>query len=232
VERLHAFGFHTVGQLADADLRTLQRVVGEALGTQLHHLARGADPRRVTPSEPARSVSAEETFDADVDDPAVLRREVLRLADKVGRRLRRTGVSGRTVTLKVRFSSFETVTRSSTLAAPTDRTHDVARVATQLLEGLRLERARVRLVGVGVANLGDGDAARQLSLDTDAVPEAPWRDQRWEDVDHVVDRVSDRFGGLGVSYASLLDDDPDDQDVAAPVREDRAPVREDHDPGT
>jgi DNA polymerase IV len=220
VERLTSYGFRTIGQLADADLRTLQRVVGEAQGTQLHRLARGEDPRRVTTHDPARSISAEETFEEDLDDPVALRRHVLRLAEKVGRRLRKAGLAGRTVTLKVRFASFETVTRSSTLANATDRTHDLVVVTGQLLDGLRLERARVRLLGVGVSNLGDGDAARQLSLDAPEAPvELPWTDRRWEDVERVADTVAERFRGIGVSYAALLDDD---EHVGSPTREDRA----------
>jgi DNA polymerase IV len=221
VERLTTYGLRTVGQLADTDLLTLQRVVGDALGSQLHALARGDDPRRVTPSEPARSVSAEETFDEDVDDPEVLRRVVLRLAEKVGRRLRRAEVAGRTVTLKVRFASFETVSRSHTLPTATDRTHDLVVLATELLDGLRLERVRVRLLGVGVSNLGDGDGARQLSLDSQAIPSAALSDPRWEDVERVADTVAERFGGTGLSYASLLEEEADRRGDEAPTREDR-----------
>ncbi len=226
VERLHAFGFERIGQLADADLRTLQRVVGEALGSQLHQLARGEDPRRVTPHEPARSISAERTFDDDVDDPVELERIVLKLAEIVGRRLRRSRVSGRTITLKVRFASFETITRSATLPAPTDRTHDLVVIATDLLAALRLERARVRLLGVGVSNLGDGDAARQLTLDApmagdvEVVGADRLADERWERVERVADAVADRFAGVDVSYAALLDA-RDDADELAPRREDR-----------
>jgi DNA polymerase IV len=227
VERLTSYGFRTVGQLADADLRTLQRVVGEAQGTQLHRLARGEDPRRVTTHDPAKSISAEETFEEDLDDPDVLRRHVLRLAEKVGRRLRRAEVAGRTVTLKVRFASFETVTRSMTLPSATDRTHDLVVVAGELLDGLRLERARVRLLGVGVSNLGDGDTARQLSLDAPQTPvELPWSDRRWEDVERVADTVSERFQGIGVSYAALLDDD---EHLGSPTREDRPMADDPHD---
>ena len=226
VERLHAFGFHQVGQLADADLRTLQRVVGDALGTQLHQLARGEDPRRVTPEEPARSISAERTFDEDIDDPAELERIVLKLAEIVGRRLRRADTAGRTVTLKVRFASFETVTRSATLPMPTDRTHDLVVIATDLLAALKLERARVRLLGVGVSNLGDGDGARQLTLDadpsstTEVVASDRLADARWERVERVADQVADRFAGIDVSYAALLDARDDDAEVA-PRHEDR-----------
>jgi DNA polymerase IV len=226
VERLESFGYHTVGQLADADLPTLRRVIGQAMGNHLHALARGVDPRRVTPGEAARSVSAERTFTDDLDDPDELRTQVLRLAEKVGRRLRQSGTAGRTVTLKVRFASFETVTRSSTLMAPTDRTRDIVTLAVGLLDGLRLERARVRLLGVGVSNLGEGDAARQLTLggDEDVAQEtvlAPTLgDPRWERLDRVADSVADRFGTANVSYASLLDEIEDPDDVA-PSHEDR-----------
>jgi DNA polymerase IV len=210
VERLEEYGFRTVGQVADADLRTLTRLVGDALGTQLHRLANGVDTRRVQPYEGAKSVSAEATFEEDVDDPEALQRHLLRLSEKVARRLRGSNLSGRTVTLKVRFSSFETISRSTTLDLPTDRTRDVADLARDLLDGLRLERARVRLLGVGVSNLAEGEAARQLTLDTDA---------RWEDVDSVADRVAERFPDARVSYAVLLDDG--DEDPLAPTSDDR-----------
>ena len=220
VERLTGYGFRTIGSIADADLRTLQRVVGDALGAQLHALARGVDPRPVTPHEPARSVSAETTFDEDVDDPEVLRRIVLRLAEKVGRRLRRAQVAGRTVTLKVRFESFETVTRSTTLPHPTDRTRDLVGVATQMLEALRLERVRVRLLGVGVSNLGDGGAARQLTMEPQLLDESgPWGDERWEQLERVADTVAERFSGIGVSYAALFDDE---SGPGAPTHDDAA----------
>jgi DNA polymerase IV len=216
VERLTTYGFRTVGQLADTDRRTLQRVVGEATGAHLHALARGEDPRPVSTHEPARSISAERTFDADVDDPEELHRHLLRLTEKVGRRLREADVAGRTVTIKVRFASFETVTRSVTLPEATDRTHDVLVAARGLLDGLRLERVRVRLLGVGVSNLGDGDTSRQLTLEApvEEAGEVPWSDRRWEDVDRVADAVADRFGDVGVSFAALLDDTHEDRPYA------------------
>jgi DNA polymerase IV len=235
VERLESFGLHTVGAIADTDLRTLQRLVGDAAGTKLHQLARGEDPRRVTTTEPAKSISAESTFDVDVDDPVILRRHVLRLSEKVGRRLRAGGHAGRTITLRVRFASFETITRSSTLPAPTDRTHDIATVATDLLDRLRLERVRVRLLGVGVSNLGDGAGAQQLTLDAglgdggqdgEVADDTAWRgnstvgDPRWRELDQVADHVAERFEGLRVSYAALLDDD-DDPAEPAPTADDR-----------
>ena len=233
VERLESFGLATIGAVADTDLRTLQRLVGDVAGTRLHELARGQDPRRVSTTEPAKSISAESTFDEDIDDPELLHRHVLRLSEKVGRRLRASGHAGRTITLRVRFASFETITRSATLPAPTDRTHDITTVATALLDALRLERVRIRLLGVGVSNLGEGAVAQQLTLDA-ATEDDPlhlddeaalWGrstlgDPRWRDLDEVADDVAERFAGLRVSYAALLDDDEDPAEVA-PTADDR-----------
>ena len=205
VERLEAYGFRTIGQVADSDARTLARVVGERLGAGLHRLARGVDERTVVPHEPAKSVSAEQTFAEDLDDPADCHRVLLRLSEKVGRRLRHGQLSGRTVTIKVRFATFDTVTRSVTVPMATDRTHDIATLASELYDGLRLERVRVRLLGVGVSNLGPSGAARQLALDAD---------RRWEDVERVADAVAERFDGVNVSYAALLDEDRPDAPTA------------------
>lgn len=198
VERLERYGLTTVGDVADADRRTLERLVGEALGRRLHRLARGIDERDVTPHEPAKSLSAEVTFDEDVDDPGRLRRVLLRLSEHVAARLRGAGLAGRTITLKVRFANFDTITRSTTLEQPTDGTREIGVHARELFDSLRLERARVRLVGVGVSGLADADAARQLTLDLD---------RRWEEVDRVADAVRERFDDVRLSYAALLDEE-------------------------
>src|SRR5690606_4421831 len=113
---LHRLGLVTVGDVAHTPLRTLQRAVGDHLGRQLHHLAWGTDRRdlspRAGPRDPERSMGADETFARDTDDRDVIVRELLRLSDRVGRRMRAAGVAGRTVTLKLRFADFTTLTRS------------------------------------------------------------------------------------------------------------------------
>lgn len=233
VERLATHGYRTVGQLADTDLRTLQRVVGDATGMHLHDLARGHDPRSVTPHEPARSISAEQTFEQDLTEPDDMHRHLLRLVEKVARRVRQADVTGRTVTLKVRYASFDTVTRSVTLPEPTDRTHDVLVAAKRLLDGLPLDQVRVRLLGVGVSNLGQEDSSRQLTLDApvDGGADAPWSDRRWEHVDRIADEVAERFSDVSVSFAALLEERGDDvrwatkheiDEVARPRDEDDA----------
>ncbi|HKJ56257.1 MAG TPA: DNA polymerase IV [Nitriliruptoraceae bacterium] len=198
VERLDDFGLHTVADIADSDVGLLMRLLGKDRGRQLHQLAHGRDLRQVVAHEGAKSVSAETTFEVDVDDPEELQRVILRLATKVAARLRRAELSGRTVTLKVRFANFKTITRSQTVDIPTNATREIVAIAVDLLDRLRLERVRVRLVGVGVGNLADGDAAHQLVLDLD---------ERWKHVDAVSDAVRDRFDGSDVTFASLLDDD-------------------------
>lgn len=198
VERLDDFGLHTVADIADSDVGLLMRLLGKDRGRQLHQLAHGRDLRQVVAHEGAKSVSAETTFEVDVDDPEELQRVILRLATKVAARLRRAELSGRTVTLKVRFANFKTITRSQTVDIPTNATREIVAIAVDLLDRLRLERVRVRLVGVGVGNLADGDAAHQLVLDLD---------ERWKHVDAVSDAVRERFDGSDVIFASLLDDD-------------------------
>ncbi|MDP8969829.1 MAG: DNA polymerase IV, partial [Actinomycetota bacterium] len=162
--RLERLGVRTVTDVTVTPEATLARIVGPAVAAQLRRLARGEDARPVVVHQPAKGMSAEETFDRDVDDPRVLRVELLRLAEKVARRMRRGHLSGRTVTLKLRYANFTTVTRSRTLPVATDQATGLHREAVALLDALRLERVRVRLVGLGVTNLAAADASRQLRL--------------------------------------------------------------------
>jgi DNA polymerase-4 len=197
-ERLDRFGIRTVGALQQLPQDTLRRLVGEAAAPQLAMLARGEDRRTVTPHQVTKGMSAEETFDADVDDPDVLKRELLRLSERVARRLRKHGSAGRTVTLKLRYANFQTITRSSTLPHPIDDATRMYAEACDLLDGLRLQRVRVRLVGLGMTNLVPGDAARQLSLT---------EDDRWQQIERAADVARDRFGDGALTRGSLLQDD-------------------------
>ncbi len=212
-ERLDRFGVRTVGQLQQLPQDTLRRLVGEATAPSLAALARGEDQRPVQPHQVTKGMSAEETFDADVDDPVVLRRELLRLSERVSRRLRKHGSAGRTITLKLRYASFQTVTRSRTLPQPVDDSTALYTESLALLDGLRLQRVRVRLIGLGVTNLVPADAARQLSLT---------EDDRWQQIERAADRARDRFGEDVLTRGSLLHDD----DTTPP----RSPA-DDPDPG-
>ena len=201
-EQLHRFGLVTVGDVAHTPVATVQRALGTGLGAQLHRLAWGEDSRVVTASrgpeeEPDKSIGAEETFSRDTDDPDVLLRELLRLSAKVAARGRAAGVVARTVTLKVRFADFTTITRSRTASEATDVTREVYETAALLLSGLGLQRARVRLVGVRLEGLAArGSICRQLVLGSP--------DQGWPEADQAVDRAVWRFGPAAVQPASLL----------------------------
>jgi DNA polymerase IV len=195
--QLAGLGVRTVGDLAALPLPALARALGDGVAGHLHALANGEDPRSVVPDEPDRSIGAEETFEADVDDHAVIHRELLRLAEKTAARLRATGQAGRTVSLKVRFADFSTITRARTLPAPTDAGHEVYATARALYDGLELDRPRVRLVGVRVEGIGAaGEASRQLELGG--------RDRGWPDADRAVDRAVGRFGSGAVRPGTLV----------------------------
>jgi DNA polymerase-4 len=197
-QTLTRLGLRTVGQLARIPVATLQRELGNAMGAHLHELAWGRDPREVVPHTPDKSIGAEETFDTDVDDPEVIRRELLRLAEKVGARLRASGNAGRTVSVKLRMASFKTITRARTLREPTDLARVIYVTACELYEGAGLERVRLRLVGVRVENLCPaGEAPRQLAFDE---PERGWRE-----AERAMDQVVNRFGHGAVRPAALVE---------------------------
>lgn len=201
-EQLTRLGLRTVGDLARTPEATLRRALGPALGAHLAALAWGRDERPVVPREPDKSIGAEETFGTDVDDPRVIRRELLRLSEKVAARVRAGGYRGRTVSIKVRFADFTTITRSRTLREPTDVAQQVYAVAGQLYDALGLQRARLRLVGVRLEGLVDADeVAEQLLLD------AP--DRGWREAEQAVDRAAQRFGSGAVRPAALVARDPD-----------------------
>jgi len=199
--RLHRVGLLTVGDVARTPRPTLQLLVGRALGAQLHQLAWGADRTTLTPRrsdhDPDRSMGADETFGRDVADRDVISRELLRLSAKVTARMRRSGVVGRTVALRVRYADFTTLTRSRTLADPTDVGAVVHAEALRLFDALGRRRLRIRLVGVRVEGLLPREgAARQLVIGE--------RERGWPEADRAVDRVHQRFGRGAVRPAALF----------------------------
>lgn len=161
-ERLRRAGVETIGALAalsDTDLRAL---IPGSLGPLLRDRARGIDPRDLELEVEPVSVSSEDTFERDVSDRTVLHEEVKRLATHVSERLRNAGLSGRTVTTKLRYADFSIRTRSTTLPAAVDEAEVIGEVACSLLDrGLRDRPGALRLVGVGVSGLSP---FRQLTL--------------------------------------------------------------------
>jgi DNA polymerase-4 len=194
-ERLHSVGVKTVADLAAKPLTDLVALVGKAHGAGLYALARAEDDRAVVADREAKSVSAEETFERDLTDLAALGREIDAMAGRVGERLRGSGVSGRTVTLKLRRYDFTTQTRSLTLPHSIDDARQIAAIARRLLADAGTAGG-LRLLGVGVSGLsvyaqGDlfaedpapaaaeepGPVAEEAADDVPAVPataEARW----------------------------------------------------------
>jgi len=209
-EALRRLGLHTVADIAHTPLETLRRALGDNAGPALYALAWGRDTRAVAPTRRERSIGADETFSFDVDDPAYIHRQLLKLSDRTAARVRAAGLVGRTITIKVRFSDFTTITRSKTLRDPTDVSRDIYAIARALFDGLGLQRARLRLVGVRMEGLMDSELAPIQGL-LDA-PEHGWRD-----ADRAVDRASARFGAGAVRPGSLVEDP---QSATTPMRDD------------
>jgi len=208
-EALHRLGLRTVGDLAATPVGTLERALGTAAGRHLAALAWGRDERHVEPYEPDKSIGSEHTFDTDIDDPAVITRELLRLSDHVAARLRAAGQAGRTVSIKVRFADFTTVTRSRTLSEPIDVARTIYAVSRALYAALRIDRARIRLIGVRVESLVDGgDQPHQLMLDE--------RPMGWREAEQAVDRATLRFGSGAVRPATLVSSGDEAGDPSPP----------------
>ncbi len=205
-ERLVALGLRTVGDLAHTPVDTLIRALGQASGQRLHGLAWGRDDREVVPDVAEKSIGNEETFARDVDDPQIVAREILRLAQKVAARARRHQIRGRTVVLKIRFADFTTITRSRTLETATDVGQVIYDTAVDLYAALRLQRARIRLVGVRLESLVDlQDSVEQLAFDDGTASPV---DRRAAEV--AADRLRERFGQDVVRPARLwVEDDPE-----------------------
>ena len=212
-EKLQRFGIGTVGELADLPLEVLIGAVGEANGRHLHAVSNGIDDRPVEPNRPTKSISHEETFAVDVTSADEMLHHLARMADAVASRLRDAGLYGRTVTIKVRVASFETLTRSRTVPEPTASRRDIAAVATDLARALTEERAvlveGIRLLGVGVSGLVD-EAHHQMSIDellgSDVVPDgvkAPGAPAS-SATDEAVDAIRGRFGSSAIGSARLL----------------------------
>ncbi len=153
-ERLRRAGVHTVAELEELSLEELVRQVGKAHGQSLYELARARDNRAVVPERETKSVSVEGTYESDLTDRTLMAGLLTRQAAGVAERLRKHGLSGRTVTIKVRLHDFTTLNRSATLQAPTDKAATIARLARSLIEDLDTSGG-VRLLGVGVSGLAD-----------------------------------------------------------------------------
>lgn len=198
LESLDLLGVRTAGDVLRHPVSFWERRFGKG-GLVLYDRARGIDPRPLEPWTPPKSESAEVTLAADTADRAVLRRWLLAQAERVGGSLRRQGLAGRTITLKVKYADFRQLTRSRTLPEPVSATQTIFEEAWALLEALDLE-AKVRLVGLGVSHFG---GERQMSLPIGGMPRRD--DTRRERLDATLDRLRARFGAGAVMRGDLVD---------------------------
>lgn len=193
-ESLTRIGLRTVGDVAAMPADALARALGPALAAKLAHLSMGVDARDVVTGREEKSIGHEVTFGYDLTDLEQLRRELLRLSDDVAVRLRRAGVVGRTVVLKLRYGDFRTVTRSRTLGEPTDVARRIYDEASAALGELAGDGARIRLIGVRAEQLRPSGSGAML-----------WDpDEEWREAERTIDEVTARFGRGMVRPASLV----------------------------
>ncbi|MGF9662988.1 DNA polymerase IV [Arthrobacter crystallopoietes] len=188
-------GIRTVADLAHTPEQTLRRLLG-ATGEHVFRLAWGIDDRKVTPERVEKSIGAEETFAEDVDDTAVLERELLRLAHRTAVRLRSAGLQCRGVALKLRYADFTTLSRSRRLVEPADSAHELYAAAVAQLAALGTRPMAVRLIGLRAEQLEPAAGGYQLSIDGS--------EDSWRSAEAALDKVNSKFGSGGVLPASLL----------------------------
>jgi len=200
LEKLGALGCATIGDVAALDPEVLERRFGESLGGRFHRLANGVDARRVHTGRERKSLGKETTFDEDLTDRAAVERTLLGLCESVAAACRRKDIAGTTVTVKLRFTGFDTVTRRTGVPAPADTVEAIWPVARELFRKADRRGAGIRLVGVTLSGF-DAAPATQLGMFEAAGPPAN------RVVAEAVDHLRERFGRDSVRRAALLGND-------------------------
>jgi DNA polymerase-4 len=199
--KMTQFGIRTVGDVRKHSAETLERMFGQDAG-RLLRLAHGVDDRPVVPDREAKSIGQEHTFGVDVIDPADVRRVLFEQVEQVGRRLRRHGLFARTVSLKIRYGEFETITRSMTLKDATDGTSDIWSAASALFDKWCEKSFRpVRLIGASTSQLSHGPAQMSLFVD-------PQNEQK-KKLDAVADKITAKFGAAAIRRGGGLSSSSD-----------------------
>ena len=196
--RLDRLAVKTVGDLAALPVEAVVAALGTAAGHHLHDLAWARDDRAVVADAKPKSIGHEETYARDHHTHAELDVELVRLADAVSTRLRKAGVAGRTVQVKVRFADFRTITRAGTVTEAVDETTALLRVGRRLL-GAVDPTPGVRLLGLSVSQLTE-EPTHQLSFDDVLGAGAgPGRSAATD----AVDAIRDRFGDAAIVPGSM-----------------------------
>ena len=195
-EQLAKLGLITIADIANTPRSTLIKILGQAGGSSLYELAWGRDYRDVITEHIEKSISASETFDFDIDQQEEILKEYLRLTEKSAERMREKGLAANTISIKVRFSDFKTISRSKTLDLPINSTQEIFEVVKNLYLALGLERALIRLVGVSLDSLVENDDLQQMVLGQ--------RESGWAQADRAIDRIKQRFGRTSLRPARLV----------------------------
>jgi len=184
---LHGIGIYTIEQLRKAPLKTLQAVLGSQ-AQELQMLAQGIDERKVEPNAQAKRMSAEETFAKDVIDKDFLLEVLFRQVEEVAARLRKEKVEGRTITLKIRYKNFKTITRSHTLEYPTNISRILWQAARKVFENWYSQSAgELRLLGFGVSGLTAETSEQKLLFEES-------KNDKQKKVDEVFDKIKKKYG--------------------------------------
>jgi DNA polymerase-4 len=196
-EALARLNIHTFRDLSRISVEFLERKFGKH-GVKMRLLAMGIDDRNVIPDHDVKSMGHEDTFSEDIIDLASAKKELLSLANRVARRMRREGLEGRTVALKVKYSDFTMVTRSTTLKDRTDDGQEIYSTACSLMEKTAVGKRPVRLLGISISHFS-ADSECQLSLFADE--EKPGRKK---ELHTALDSIQDKFGNKGIRPGTLL----------------------------
>jgi len=197
-EKLRELGCDTIGDVAQIGRSALVDRLGEALGERFHRLSRGLDSRPVVRNGERKSLGKEITFDRDTGDRPRIERTLLRLCEGTALSLRRRGLSARTVTVKLRWEGFETVTRRRTFRRPVRTVERIWPEARELFRAVDRDRRRVRLIGVSLSGLVRAGEGQLSMFEADAEP-----DDRIADA---MDRLREKYGAGALTRARLLDE--------------------------
>ena len=197
-EQLAKMGLQTVGDIANTPRSTLIRVLGQVSGSSLYELAWGRDYRDVEIEHIEKSISSSETFDQDLDSQEEILKEFLRLTERSVERMREKGFAAGTISIKVRFTDFKTISRSKTVDLPITGTQEIFEVVKNLYLALNLENVLIRLVGVSLDSLVEDEEINQMVLGQ--------RTSGWQQADKAVDRIKNKFGSASLRPARLVED--------------------------
>jgi DNA polymerase-4 len=195
VNKFHSWGIRTIGDLAEMPRDILESRLGKG-GTHLHFLAHGIDERGVIAGEGVKSVSNEITFSNDTADQDLMQKTLFRLSEKVGYRLRKKELKGKTIHLKLRYAGFETITRNRTIDHLTANTESIFNTVRELFERNYQSGRKVRLLGVGVSGFLLADTEQLSLFDINKTDTGK--------LDSLEDKIKEKFGTKSVLRAESL----------------------------